>query len=149
MTEQNHEISNTQRALWVFLGFTLVGPFFAALGVAIAMLVLPALGLGIFLPDDLPPVGGAAVQTYIWSALPAALTAVLVLPFVFKSGTFPWFSAAAAAVFSACLASLVLPFDGLRDTLPGIAFLAGMTGVGVHYALDASGILAQTPAESR
>ena len=64
------EPSNLARAMWVFLGYMLVGPFFSGLAVTIALFAAPVIGMGAWLPDPLPPVGVAGVSAFVWAAIP-------------------------------------------------------------------------------
>lgn len=134
------EASNLQRAFWTFLGYTLAGPFFAALALATISILAPVLGLGGLLPNDLPGVGETATVTFIWSVLPAALAAVIVIPMVLNRGQFGWIEAAAAGVvaFAAVVAFSNMPH---REYLPALGFLAGLVSLGVRSALISGNIL--------
>lgn len=136
----NAEVSNWSRALWTFLGLMLVGPFLAALGVVIVLLSAPPLGLGALLPADLPNAGIAGIFTFVWSAVPAAIAALVIVPVVIASGGFGVLVAAAAGVVGFFVATLFTDM-AYRDYLPALAFLSALVALGVRYALMAGGIL--------
>jgi hypothetical protein len=140
MVAPGNEIGNGQRALWTFLFFTLCGPFFAALTYAIAILLAAPLGLGSLLPQGLPPLPEAVMGVFVWSALPAALAAVILLPIVWRRGTFGWVEAAAAGVVAFAAAAVLAPFQNFGG-LSVLAFLAGLIAIAVRHVLLAAGIL--------
>ncbi len=134
------EIGNGQRAFWTFLFFTLCGPFFAALAYAAAVILAPPLKLGALLPVGSPPLGEAVAGVFVWSALPAALAALGVMPMVFRRGTFGWVVAAAAGVIAFAAATAIAPIQH-EVTLAVLAFFAGLIALAVRYVLLAAGIL--------
>lgn len=134
------DVSNWSRALWTGLGLMLVGPFFAALGVVVAMLLGPPLGLGPLLPGDLPDPGFAGLFTFVWSAVPAGLAALVIVPVVGVTGSVGALVAAAAGVAGFFIATLFTDF-AYRDFMPAMAFLAALVALGVRYALMAGGVL--------
>ena len=137
----SEEPSNLQRAFWTALGYLLVGPFLAGLGLAVVLILAQLFKLQGLLPDSLPNVGITAVTTFVWSVLPAALTAVILVPLVLRRGTFGWIEAAAAGVvaFAAVVAFSNMPH---REYLPALAFLAGLVSLGVRQALRTGNIIA-------
>lgn len=132
--QNDPQTSNLARALWVFLGYMLVGPFLAGLSVTVIMVFAPVFKLAALLPESLPPVGVAGLQTFVWAAIPAALTAVFLIPFVMKKGTFGWIEAGVAAVLAFSITTLFTHVP-LREAFPFMAFLAGAVSVGVREAL--------------
>lgn len=132
--------SNVSRAMWVFLGYMLVGPFFAGLAVAAALLIGPVIGMERWLPDPIPPVGPSAVSAYVWAAIPAALAALMVLPLVLRIGRFGWIHAAAAGVAGFGLVAVVTGVPS-RDLLPVLAFVAGLVSIGVQLAMESGGVI--------
>ncbi len=136
-------VSNTQRGFWVFLGYTLVGPFFAGLAVVAIIVLAPLLKLTPLLPQDLPAVGEAGLRTFIWAAPPSAMTALALLPLVFRDGTFAVLWAAAAGIVSFAIAGVLFPI-GLPEHLTALAFLAAFVAIAVRAALIAGGILIET-----
>lgn len=134
------EPGNGQRAFWTFLFFTLCGPFFAALAYAAVVILAPPLKLGALLPNALPPLGEAVAGVFVWSALPAGLAALGLLPFVLKRGSLGWIEAAAAGVIGFAAATAVAPFEH-GGALPAMAFLAGLIALAVRHVLLAANIL--------
>lgn len=134
-------MSNAQRALGTFLIYALVGPFFAALAVTLLVALAAMLGVSGPLAGDLPPLGSAALETFVWSAVPAVICGLALAAFVFRAGSFSWVIAAAAAVIAFALASTILPL-WLEDARPYLAFLAGLVAVGVRAVLARAGVLA-------
>lgn len=136
----NSGASNGARALWTFLFYTLCGPFLAALIYAAAIVLAPPLKLGPLLPAGLPALGEATVGVFVWSALPAALAALILVPMVLRRGTFGWIEAAAAGVIAFAAATVLAPFQNYGG-LSVLAFLAGVVALLVRYVLLAVGIL--------
>ncbi len=137
---QQQEIGNGQKALWTFLAYLLLGPFFASLLVAAAMLLAPPLQLAALLPAGLPPLGVAAAATFVWTVLPAGLAALIVMPIIFRRSQFGWIEAAVAGVvaFAAVAAFSNMPH---RDILPVLGFAAGLISLAVRSCLIAGGII--------
>ena len=113
--KQPAAVGNGQRAFWVFLGFTLVGPFFAALLYAVVALLAPFLKLSALLPLGLPPLGQAAMAIFVWAAVPSALAAVGLIPMVFRRGGFGPIIAAAAGVIAFAAGNALAPIAYLRE----------------------------------
>jgi hypothetical protein len=132
-------VTNAQRALWTFLIFALVGPFFAALAVTVLVAIASVLGISGPGSGALPPVGAAALQTFVWSAVPAMLAGLALAAFVFRAGAFSWVVAGAAGIIAFALVSTILPL-WLEDARPYLAFLAGLVAVGVRQVLVSAGI---------
>lgn len=137
---KNDEPGNLARAMWVFLGYMLVGPFFAGLAVAIALLAGPLIGMGAWLPDPLPGAGPAAIAAFVWAALPSALAAFVVLPRVIRIGRFGWIEAAIGGVIGFAAVAVVTGMPD-RAMLPGLSFIAGLVSVCVWRALEAGGVI--------
>lgn len=140
MAASTEGASNGQRALWTFLFYALCGPFFAALAYALVVVLAPPLKLEALLPTSLPPLGEAVAGVFVWSAIPAALAALGLVPMVLRRGTFGWIEAAAAGVIAFAAANAVAPFEH-NGALPALAFLAGLTSLAVRFALLAMGII--------
>jgi hypothetical protein len=134
-------MGNAQKALWTFLIYALAAPFFGALAVVITIAGATAFRLAALLPGDVPSVGQAAIATFVWSALPAVATGLVLASVTLGSGAFGWMLAAAVAVIAFAAASLLLPF-GLEDARPYLAFLAGLVAVAVRVVLVRVGIIA-------
>jgi len=133
------DVSNTQRALWMVLITSLAAPFFAALIVVtltlsgpLAAYVLPAQGG--------TPLGEIAVGAFAWSALPATVAALGLLPFVLQLGSYSWLQAAVAGVLGFTAGAIIFPLaDG--GAPPLLAFLAGIIAIGMRALLIAGGVL--------
>lgn len=139
-SEDRASIPPWQRALWTVLGFTLLGPFLAALAVAAILILAPVLKLAALLPDGLPPVGAAALSTFVWSAIPAALTALALLPSVLKRGGASALMTAAAGVVAFAAANALAPV-AYPSLLSALALLGGLAALLVRGALLSAGIL--------
>lgn len=137
---ETDEPGNLSRAMWVFLGYMLVGPFLAGLAVAAALIVAPIVGMELWLPDPLPAVGPGAVAAFVWAALPSALAAIIVLPRVIRIGRFGWIEAAVAGVVGFAAVAIVTGSPD-RAMLPGLSFVAGLISVGVQRAMEAGRII--------
>ena len=142
--KQPAAVGNGQRAFWVFLGFTLVGPFFAALLYAVVALLAPFLKLSALLPPGLPPLGQAAMAIFVWAAVPSAWAAVGLIPMVFRRGGFGPIIAAAAGVIAFAAGNALAPI-AYQDYLPALAFAAGLVSLGVRSALLAGNIILPAP----
>ncbi|KUO67604.1 MAG: hypothetical protein APF80_12675 [Alphaproteobacteria bacterium BRH_c36] len=136
----SNEPGNLVRAMWVFLGYMLVGPFFAGLTVAAALLLGPVIGMQRWLPDPLPEAGASAVAAFVWAALPSALAAVIVIPKVIGSGRFGWIEAAVAGVVGFAVFAILTGAPD-RAMLPGLSFVAGLASVGVQQAMEAGRLI--------
>jgi hypothetical protein len=134
-------MTNAQRALWTFLIYTLLAPFLAALAVTVVLALGAAFGLADLLPGDAPPIGQAALATFVWSAVPAVLTAIALVVLTQRAGGFSWIMAAAVAVVAFAVAAAVLPF-GQGEAGPYLAFLAGLVSIAVREVLVRIGIIA-------
>lgn len=138
-------VGKLQRALWTFLLFTLVGPFFGALALVVLVPFAALAGLlpgvqGVGLEVFLPLLAEWAFSAYIWGAMPAALAALALMPAVIRGGTFGPLAAAAAGVAAFAAAAAVLDVPD-PDLLPYLAFLAGLVAVACRAVLIGSGIL--------
>ncbi len=140
-SNNNHDIPNGQRAFWIFLGFTLVGPFFAAFAVVTLLVLAPILKFDLLLPTTLLPVGEIGMRAFIWSSVPSALTALAMVPFVLREGRFAPSYVAMAAVIAFTVAHLLFPVEIPRNLLTVLALLAGLVAIAVRYAMDLGGLL--------
>lgn len=134
-------VSNAQRALWTFLIYSLVAPFFAALAVVIFVALARSLGVASLVPEAVPGMGVAGISVFVWSALPATLTAVVLAVVVWRTGGLSWMAAAIVAVIAFAAAALLLPLE-LHDARPYLAFLAGIVSIAVRQVLIQADIIA-------
>lgn len=133
------QIKNGQRALWMVLITSLAAPFFAALVYLLLNFGRPALDFA------LPPRGAEslpelAVAAFAWSALPATVAALALVPFVLQEGTYGWLQAAIAGVIGFAAGVIILPFD-YGHSVSFLAFLAGLIADGMRTMLIECGIL--------
>ncbi len=133
--------SNSQRALWTFLIYALVGPFFAALGVVAVIAMAWGFGLSGLLPMATPSIGEAGLAAFVWSAVPALAAALILGAVVWRSGGLSWIVAAAVAVIVFAAAAMLLPLD-LHEARPYLAFLAGLVSIAVRQVLIQADIIA-------
>lgn len=133
-------VSNAQRALWTFLIYSLVAPFFAALAIVIFVALARSLGVASLVPDAVPGMGVAGISVFVWSALPATLTAVVLAVVVWRTGGLSWMAAAIVAVIAFAAAALLLPLE-LHDARPYLAFLAGIVSIAVRQVLIQADII--------
>jgi hypothetical protein len=134
-------MENAQRALWTFLFYALVVPFFVALAVVALVLLAGAFGLGDLLPAGRPALGAIALSAFIWSAVPAILTALALVPIVLRQGGFGWIIAAVAGVLAFAVAAALFPLPVLVDARPYLSFLAGLVAIAVREILVRGGII--------
>lgn len=127
-------VSNSQRALWTFLIYALVGPFFAALALVILIASAWVFGLSSLLPVEVSSLGQAGLATFVWSTGPALLTALILAVVVWRTGGFTWLVAVVVAVIAFAVASMLLPL-GLDHARPYLAFLAGVVSIAVRQVL--------------
>lgn len=127
-------VTNAQRALWTFLIYALAAPFFAALAVVAFIAVARAFAMPSLVPESVPGIGEAALVVFVWSALPAVLTALVLAIVVWRTAGLSWITAAAVAIIAFAGAAMLLPLE-LHDARPYLAFLAGVVSVAVRQVL--------------
>jgi hypothetical protein len=133
------EISNTQRAFWMVLITSLATPLFAALIEVALTLASPLFDFA--LPQhDAAPFGEVALRAFAWSALPATIAALGLIPLVLEKGTFGWLSAAVAGVLAFGVSTIIAPFAA-GPSMPFLAFLAGLIAIGMRFMLIQGRIL--------
>jgi len=134
-------MSGGQRALWTFLMYTLVGPFFAAVVVALALVLAPPLGLGGLLADNLPQLGAAAITTFVWAVIPAVLVALTLSPIALRQDSIGWIVVAVAGAVAFAISATLFPI-GMESARPYLAFLAGLISLAVREVLVRTGVFA-------
>ncbi len=141
-------VTNGQRAMWTFLGATLVAPFLAAVVIMIASLISGfVIGRGPASLLALDPAGKLAwsalkaVETYVWCAMPAALSGAVAAAVVYTTGALPWLAAASIAAIVAS-ATALLAGGMLAAHITPIAFIAATVGIGLQWLLRKARILA-------
>jgi hypothetical protein len=133
-------MTNAHRALWTFLIYALVAPFFGALAVAVVLVLASVFRLAALLPDGIAPTGQAAIASFVWAIIPAVLTGLALAAMAWQKGGFSWIIAAAAAVIAFSIAAILVPI-GLENARPYLAFLAGVIGIAVRVVLVRIGAL--------
>ena len=147
-------MSSGQRGFWTFLFFTLVGPFFATIGVVIALPILISVQAGPFAGDSYgilgtrevtPPqlvsfVAMTAVRAYVWSAIPAAITGLIYAIVVARGMYSGWGVVGSIGVFGFMLGAIAMPIahGGL---LAFIAVFAGFVAIGCRAVAVRAGVL--------
>jgi hypothetical protein len=133
-------MSGAQRALWTFLMYTLVGPFFAAIVIAAVLVLAPLLGLGALLPENMPPLGAAAITTFVWAVIPAVLVALALSPIALRQENVGWILAAIAGAVAFAISATLFPI-GMEGARPYLTFLAGLIALAVREVLVRAGVL--------
>ena len=133
-------VSNSQRALWTFLIYALVGPFFAALGVVIAIALAWAFSLSSVLPVEVSSIGHAGLATFVWSTLPALLTALDPRRRRMAHGQLQVARRRRGRRHRLCHRAMLLPL-GLDHARPYLAFLAGVVATLVRQVLVQADII--------
>jgi hypothetical protein len=133
-------MSNSQRALWTFLMFALVGPFFAALSVVIVVALASIADLAGHLPGGAQDMGAAGLTTFVWAAVPSVVTGLVLAGVVLRAGGFSWFMAALVAIIVFSVATEVMWFT-LQDIRVFLTPLAGLVAVAVREMLIRAQIL--------
>lgn len=139
---QHAQHSRSLSVLYTFLGHALLGPFLAGFAVLAALILAAPMKLSALLPADLGNPGEAALATFVWAAIPASLAGVALAAVVWRSGSYPWITAAAAGGIAFTLAAIAMPIA------PGLALtpltgLAAFIAIGVRHALASGGIIAR------
>jgi hypothetical protein len=135
-----------QRALWTFLLCTLVAPFLAALIILLSSIISGWLGKGpasLLALDRAGQLGWAAqkaIETYVWSAIPAAIAGAGLAGTIYVRGTAPWLVAASlAAIVVSCLS--LVSGGMMAQHLTPMAFIAAVVGIAMWWILRRAGIL--------
>lgn len=147
-------MSSMQRGFWTFLFFTLIGPFLAAIGVAIALPILISMqagpfagpNYGILATNDVTPSNLAtftaitAVRAYVWSAIPAAVTGLVYAVVVARGMYSGWGVVGSIGVFGFMVAAIAMPFPH-GGMLAFIAVFAGFVAIGCRAVAVRAGVL--------
>ena len=138
-------MSKGQRALWTFLMCTLVAPFLAAVIILLASVISgyvgrgPASLLALDRAGQLAWAAQKAVETYVWSALPAGIGGAVLAAIVYVRGAAHWL---VGATIGAVTVSVMSLFAGgmLAQHLTPIAFIGALAGVAICAILKRAGI---------
>ncbi|MEQ1698058.1 MAG: hypothetical protein ABL901_19685 [Hyphomicrobiaceae bacterium] len=138
--------TNGERALWAFLMITLVAPFLAALVIFLVSVIAGLIGRGppsLLALDRAGQLGWAAqkaLETYIWSALPAGICGAGMAWIVYTRGTAHWLvGASLGAIVVSVMA--VLAGGTMQQHLSAMAFIGAAVGVVMVLALKRMRIL--------
>lgn len=135
-----------ERALWTFLAITLVGPFFAALIVFMSSILAGMIGRG---PPSLLALDQAgqlawasqkAVETYVWSAIPAGICGAAAAATVYQTGTLHWLMGASLGAIVVSVMA-VLAGGMMQQHLTPMAFIGAIVGVAMVFALRRAKII--------
>jgi hypothetical protein len=132
--------SNGERALWAFLIITLVAPFFAALVIFLASVISGMIGRGppsLLALDRAGQLGWAAqkaMETYVWSAIPAGICGAAMAAIVCTRGTAHWL---VGASLGAIVVSVMAVMAGgmMQQHLTPMAFIGAAVGSAMIFAL--------------
>lgn len=153
-------MSRNQRALWTFLFYTLIGPFLGALVSVLGSPVLMWANMAPFRATDHPPydlgnvpsmdslmpmLGQIAIQSYVWCAIPAALTAITLLPHIWRKGTVGWIEPAVGGALCLAAVTVLFRFDH-GGLLAYMCFAAAVVAVFCWAVLRRAGVLPAPPA---
>jgi hypothetical protein len=155
MSQPSDQMSNTQRALWTFLFFTLVGPL---IGAILAAIYTPfaiwanaapftAGDHGTYDLSNLPDMNGirelmiqSALRTFVWSPIAAAVSAIVAIGLLLTRGEVGWALAGVAGVIGFFFAYMVAPFSA-GGLLPVFAVAAGIVAAILSLLLIRIGVL--------
>ena len=151
-------MSNLQRGFWSFLFFTLVGPAFAALGVLIIVPLMLHNQIGPYAGSDFGVLGikeapaaaqtmtyaaFIAVRSYIWSAVPAAISGLLFALILWRDWYSGWGTAGCVGVFGFMIAAIAMPFSH-GGLLAYIAVFAGFVAIACRACVVKAGVIPPT-----
>jgi hypothetical protein len=146
LNPKNSNGTNGERALWAFLMITLVAPFVAALVIFLASVVSGAIGRGpasLLALDRAGQFGWAAqkaMETYIWSALPAGVCGAVLAGIVYTRGTAHWLVGASLGAVAVSVMA-VLAGGTMLQHLTAMAFIGAAVGATMIFALKKMRIL--------
>ena len=135
-----------ERALWTFLLITLVAPFLAALVIFLSSVVAGAIGRGpasLLALDQAGKLGWAAqkaLETYVWSAIPAGICGAIMAAIVYTRGTAHWL---VGASLGAIVVSVLAVFAGgmMQQHLTPMALIGAITGIAMIAILKRATII--------
>jgi hypothetical protein len=138
--------TNGQRALWTFLACTLIAPFLAAVVIFLGSVVSGTLGRGpasLLALDRVGQVAWAAqkaLETYVWSAVPAGISGALLAAIVYVRGTAPWL--AAATIGGVIVSVLAVLAGGMyQQHLTPMTFIGALVGIAIWALLRRARII--------
>jgi len=126
--------SRGERAVWTFFMITLVAPFFASLIIFFSSIIAGAIGrgpaslIGLDRAGQLAWAADKAVIAYVWSALPAGISAALVSALVWAGRPLHWLLAASIGAVTATVFAFFAGGIVAQHAAP-IAFIAAIAGI--------------------
>ncbi|MEO0672754.1 MAG: hypothetical protein AAFZ05_12100 [Pseudomonadota bacterium] len=138
--------SNAQRGIWAFLFYTLVGPFFGAVAAGGLLMIAsvggfaPAPYAGLGLGEVFRQIAPLSVAAFVWSAVPATLTGIGLLPLILFTGTAGPIAAGICGVIAFAISVFMIPIPD-NGLMPIMAFAAGLVAILVRQVLISGGIL--------
>lgn len=129
-----------QRALFTFLGYSLVGSFLAGFVTFAALVLAAPLQLDALIPDSISNPGATAIMTFVWSAIPASIAGLVLGVVVLLRGNFPWVMAAGAGGFAFMLAAIATPQSQELALVP-LTAVAAFIAIGVRAMLISAKII--------
>lgn len=129
-----------QRALFTFLGYSLVGSFLAGFATFAALILAGPLKLGALIPDGMPNAGQAALAVFVWASIPASLAGLALALVAWRRGGFAWITAAAAGGLAFMLAAIAMPLPAGLALTP-LTAVAAFIGIAVRSMLAGGGII--------
>ena len=118
-----------------------------ALGGGLPELALArGLSVGSLVPESVPGVGEAAIVVFVWSAIPATITGLVLAAVVWRTGSLSWIATVGVAIIAFAAAAMLLPLE-LHDARPYLAFLAGLVSIALCDHPEIEEILTQDDVE--
>ena len=138
--------TNGERALWTFLMITLVAPFLAAVVILLGSVISGLVGRGppsLLALDQAGQLGWAAqkaVETYVWSAIPAGICGAILAAIIYSRGSAHWLvGASLGAIIVSVMA--VLAGGMMLQHLTPMAFIGAGIGSFMIHLLKRTRIL--------
>lgn len=135
-----------ERAIYTFFLITLVAPALAALLIFAASVISGLIGRGPASLLALDTVGQfkwaaqKALETYVWSAIPAGIAGLIISVTVYVRGSVHWLAGASAGAVVVSIMS-VLTGGMMQQHLTPMAFIGALVGAVMIYLLKRTRIL--------
>lgn len=135
-----------ERALWTFILITLVAPFLAALIIFVSSMIAGLIGRGpssLLALDQAGRLGWAsqkAVETYVWSAMPAGICGAIMAAIVYNAGTAHWLVGASLGAIAVSVLAVFAGGQMLQHLTP-MAFIGAAAGVVMIFILRRAKII--------
>jgi hypothetical protein len=135
-----------ERAVYTFFLITLIAPALAAVVIFASSVIAGLVGRG---PASLLALDAAgqfkwaaqkALETYVWSAIPAGVAGVVIAATVYLRGTVHWLAGASAGAIVVSIMSVVAG-GMMQQHLTPMAFIGALVGAVMIYLLKRIRIL--------